>query len=510
MGFENSKLTKICYHGTNSDSFTVLDKSKIQKNPEDGDPGYFGWGFYLTTNKDYAESFGDNVLEFKVNIQNPFDFSDVNGEEIVDFIFEDCKNLKLRVNQTLRVINQIGRGLSWDFDTDNSEELLYECRKLYNTYRGKEVDSEFIDDEKKVLVKLSKDVGNWLNGIFYYFGRELFHYFTKNGYDGVIALGGEEVVVYETEQLEPVIHEDLDFDEVEIDWESGSDEYTKRIIDSLERHPEVTDIKLYIDKFYPKRLESIWYAGGLLTFRYKDLLDIYFYCGGDLIVFRDEDDDDPMRYIEDLEDEGIFTDDDYYDFLKRTDAYNNGLVDDNSKYFGFAVTPLKNNEHGAEFYAYDMGYDDYYNLHEIFDSKSDDPVDWIFSSLIPEFINEHPEYFTEEDKHEENTLQEKTNEVKKHITKGKVLSDVISTFGTISVDKLTDAVYLLPNGNILDTKGSNEKSQHENVADYISKKYNINDKDEDGGSKLMLELGAMRITPWIPAMFIPKHITKKQ
>ena len=26
----------------------------------------------------------------------------------------------------------------------------------------------------------------------------------------------------------------------------------------------------------------------------------------------------------------------------------------------------------------------------------------------------------------------------------------------------------------------------------------------------MLELGAMRITPWIPAMFIPKHITKKQ
>ena len=107
IDFENSKIKDICYHGTNSESFTVLDKTKIQKDPEDGDAGYFGWGFYLTTDKEYAEEYGDNILAFKVNIQNPFDFTKVNSEELVDFLFKDCKSLDKRLKETLYIIRNI-------------------------------------------------------------------------------------------------------------------------------------------------------------------------------------------------------------------------------------------------------------------------------------------------------------------------------------------------------------------------------------------------------------------
>ena len=35
--FNTSKITQICYHGTDSSPFTELDKSKLQVKPEDGD-----------------------------------------------------------------------------------------------------------------------------------------------------------------------------------------------------------------------------------------------------------------------------------------------------------------------------------------------------------------------------------------------------------------------------------------------------------------------------------------
>lgn len=512
MNNENSKIKAVCYHGTSSEPFTVLDKTKIQKDPEDGDAGYFGWGFYLTTDKNYAEEYGDTVLAFKVNIENPFDFTNVNGQELVDFIFKDCKNLKLRVKETLRILYQIGREVL-EFDANNSKELLEECIKLYNNYRDKEVDSEYIKDVKDVLIKLSPEVNNWLNGLFFYFGRELFHYFTMSGYDGVIVQGGKEVVVYESEQLEPIVQEDLDLDVFDTpDWQSGAEEYTKKIVDSLKANPDVNNLKLYTNKFYPERKCSVWYEEGLLQFNYKDLLEIYFYCGGEIEIYRESDDPDPILDVSDLEAEGIFTDNQYYAFMNDNDIWGNGLADNNTKYFGFVVTPLKNNPRQDTYYSYDLGYDDFYELDEIFESNGGDPLGWVFSSLIPEFKEDYPEYFEEskpDDKEEK--IQEETRPTKKHITKGQVLNDVIRTFGNISADKLTDAIYLLPNGNILDTKGPYEKSQHENVAKYISSKYNVKDMDENNGSKLMLELGAMRITPWIPAMFIPEYpLTDKQ
>lgn len=303
------------------------------------------------------------------------------------------------------------------------------------------------------------------------------------------------------------LFEDLEISEVEIpDYTAGAKEYTDRILAPLKNNPDIKDLKLYPDELYPLRKDAFWWCEQpILEFKYKDLLEIYFYCGGENCIYRDDDDNDPITTAEDLEDMGIFTDRDYYDFMNENDMWSTRLTENHCPYFGFIVTPLKNNHDGEEYYSYDLGYDDKYAMDEVF------PLDWVFTHLIPEFKNDHLEYFPDEEAPEQKlSFEESKESKKKHITKGQILNDVISTFGTISTDKLTDAIYLLPNGKILDTKGNNEKSQHINVANYISKKYNIKDVDENDGSKLMLELGAMRITPWIPALFISEVLTEKQ
>ena len=94
-----------------------------------------------------------------------------------------------------------------------------------------------------------------------------------------------------------------------------------------------------------------------------------------------------------------------------------------------------------------------------------------------------------------------------------VLNDLIKTFGFIDVDafKNSDATYILPNGKLLDTKGPFENSQHENIAKYIEKKYNIKDMDKESGSKFMNHIGAIRITPWILGIVAPsKKMTSAQ
>ena len=511
--FENSVIKDICYHGTSSESFTVLDKSKIQKNPEDGDAGYFGWGFYLTTDKDYAEEYGDNILAFKVNIQNPFTTDKESYRELVEFLFKDCNQLQTRVKETLGVINMIGHERGDFFEANNSRELLEKCKELYNKYREANISSKYLREMRDVLSELALNEDNWLNGLFFYFGRELFHYITMMGYDGIIAQGGKEIVVYETEQLQPVddMQEDLELDVLPLpDWERGGEQYTKELEDSLRSNPDVTHYEIY-QKIYPERRASVWYNdGGLFFLRYKDLLEVWFYRGGEIWIYRDEDDEEGISSVEDLEGEGVYTDRQYYAYMNEDDKWGNGWADDNTAYFGFVVTPLKNNPNQRdEFYAYDIGYEDWSELDEII------PIDWVFEKLIPEFIEDNPEYFTEDggDK-EEDSKEEVTEEVKpvkKHITKAEVLKNVIDEFGYITTDNLTDAIYLLPNGKILDTKGHNNKSQHENVAKYISEKYKMSDMDENNGSKFMSDISAMRITPWIPAMFIPEAmLTEKQ
>ena len=56
-----------------------------------------------------------------------------------------------------------------------------------------------------------------------------------------------------------------------------------------------------------------------------------------------------------------------------------------------------------------------------------------------------------------------------------IYKDIINQFGYINNPASVDAVYILRDGNFLDTCGGYPNHQHINVAKYISQKYNIND-----------------------------------
>lgn len=169
--FFNSKLKKICYHGTCDAPFDVLDKSKIQKDPEEGDSGYFGWGFYLTTDRAYAEEYGDTVLEFYVDIQKPFTFKDVDYEGLINYIFEDCgKKLTTRLQDTMYAIKLIGTNKKLEFRNDNPSELNKRCLDVYHKYNDN-ITKESIPEIKALLVDLAKVMSNWMNGAFLQFGK---------------------------------------------------------------------------------------------------------------------------------------------------------------------------------------------------------------------------------------------------------------------------------------------------------------------------------------------------
>lgn len=93
-----------------------------------------------------------------------------------------------------------------------------------------------------------------------------------------------------------------------------------------------------------------------------------------------------------------------------------------------------------------------------------------------------------------------------------ILRDVIREFGFISDALDSEAVYVLRSGRILNTKGSNARASHDNIAGYISKKFGIDDLDEYNGSRFMRKnCNAMRITPWFNGVFLPESdMTEEQ
>jgi len=86
-----------------------------------------------------------------------------------------------------------------------------------------------------------------------------------------------------------------------------------------------------------------------------------------------------------------------------------------------------------------------------------------------------------------------------------VYKDVQRTFGFVKNIQDADAVYVLQSGKILDTKGPASNHQHENIANFIEQKYKIQDLDANNGSIFMNRANAIRVTPWLTALFLPKR-----
>lgn len=98
-----------------------------------------------------------------------------------------------------------------------------------------------------------------------------------------------------------------------------------------------------------------------------------------------------------------------------------------------------------------------------------------------------------------------------------IYRDVINKFGYVNNPASVDAVYILRNGKFLDTCGGYPNHQHINVAEYISKKYNINDINVlNNGSNFMMNIaGAVKVTCWdqgkgIKGIYLPKAPLKAE
>ena len=98
-----------------------------------------------------------------------------------------------------------------------------------------------------------------------------------------------------------------------------------------------------------------------------------------------------------------------------------------------------------------------------------------------------------------------------------IYKDVINQFGYVNNPASVDAIYILRDGNFLDTCGGYPNHQHINVAKYISQKYNINDINElNNGSNFMMNIaGAVKITCWnqgkgIKGIYLPKAPLKAE
>ena len=98
-----------------------------------------------------------------------------------------------------------------------------------------------------------------------------------------------------------------------------------------------------------------------------------------------------------------------------------------------------------------------------------------------------------------------------------IYKDVINQFGYVNNPASVDAIYILRDGNFLDTCGGFPTHQHINVAKYISQKYKINDINElNNGSNFMMNIaGAVKVTCWnqgkgIKGIYLPKAPLKAE
>lgn len=105
----------------------------------------------------------------------------------------------------------------------------------------------------------------------------------------------------------------------------------------------------------------------------------------------------------------------------------------------------------------------------------------------------------------QNTTQEDKARLTESLDLNAIYKDDQRTFGFLSEITYADAVYVLKSGKILDTKGPFENQQHENIALYNKDRYGIDDLDENNGSKLMNQANAIRVTPWLKSLYLPKR-----
>jgi len=215
------------FHGTDG-NFKDFEHNKIGSNT---DKPWYGWGFYFSDSKEEASFHGNNVLDFRIQLNNPIDVtnikdSSVQGSGYINFFstlkgFKNIKYNNMPIIELANLINKIENNISEEsiYTTDGTHDIL---KHFWFEYEGHEY---VLRNQREDSLKNKKYMlGLMVSSILYQkyeISRlpirisELIdpYKFTKiakeNGYDGVIApnsthFSGSEFVVFDKNNIKKV------------------------------------------------------------------------------------------------------------------------------------------------------------------------------------------------------------------------------------------------------------------------------------------------------------------
>jgi hypothetical protein len=187
-----------------------------------------------------------------------------------------------------------------------------------------------------------------------------------------------EVPTIEEWLVKEEIKEEVDLETVnpEEEAQKGSEQFQNKFLDKAASLGATIE---FHDKLLPKRMDPTWYDGEIALIKYKNF-EITVYAGGYLKMHLDGVKDSLMD-VEDLEANGIFTDD---ELKAYTD--DNTLYYDNRNSFQFS---LKKKDSSVWLYNDELGYDRADDLNSALD------IDFYINTVIPDVIERY--YRTNED-----------------------------------------------------------------------------------------------------------------
>jgi hypothetical protein len=187
--------------------------------------------------------------------------------------------------------------------------------------------------------------------------------------------------------------------------QKGSEQFQNKFLDKAASLGATIE---FHDKLLPKRMDSTWYDGEIALIKYKNF-EITVYAGGYLKMHLDGVKDSLMD-VEDLEANGIFTDD---ELKAYTD--DNTLYYDNRNSFQFS---LKKKDSSVWLYNDELGYDRADDLNSALD------IDFYINTVIPDVIERY--YRTNED-----IELEPSNKFPFEYEEGHTLDEYMSLYGEL-------------------------------------------------------------------------------
>lgn len=171
-----------------------------------------------------------------------------------------------------------------------------------------------------------------------------------NAYDTFWLIDGRfyEVPVNSKELKEDSEEIDLTAIDVEAEAKKGSEAYMAKFIDEAKSLGATIE---FLQDISPSRKDAFWYEYGVAEIRYKTFVITISTSGSKAMYLKGEEYSQSIRDAEDLEEIGVFTDEQMNDVLDRGEV---GV--DSNNWFSFDVFDEATNR---VFYGSDLGYDDY-------------------------------------------------------------------------------------------------------------------------------------------------------